>query len=83
MKALYLFINALFKNSALKCQLVKFCICAEFLRGHKIVRKSNFETPKSVLTKDSSKQDMYDIVIMVNYIPGFNFFISCNVFNDI
>ena len=49
MKALYLFINALFKNSALKCQLVKFCICAEFLRGHK--EKSNFETPKSVLTK--------------------------------
>ena len=50
-KALYLFIKALFKNSALQCQVVKFCICAEFLHGHKIVRKLNFETPKSVATK--------------------------------
>ena len=75
MKALYLFIKALFKNSALKCQLVKFCICAEFLRGHKIVRKSNFETPKSVLTKAQfqARYVWIDIVIMVNYIPGFNF----------
>ena len=33
-KALYLFIKALFKNSALQCQVVKSCICAEFLHGH-------------------------------------------------
>ena len=53
------------KFTPLQCQLVKFCICAEFL-DTKLSEKSNFETPKfqarNVL-----------MVIAVNYIPRFNF----------
>ena len=38
------------KFTPLQCQLVKFCICAEFL-DIKLSEKSNFETPEGVLTK--------------------------------
>ena len=53
------------KFTPLQCQLVKFCICADFL-DTKLSEKANFETPKfqarNVL-----------IVIAVNDIPRFNF----------
>ena len=38
------------KFTPLQCQLMKFCICAEFL-GTKLSEKSNFETPEGVPTK--------------------------------
>ena len=38
------------KFTPLQCQLVKFCICAEFL-DTKLSEKSNFETPEGVPTK--------------------------------
>ena len=38
------------KFTPLQCQLMKFCICAEFL-GAKLSEKSNFETPEGVPTK--------------------------------
>ena len=38
------------KFTPLQCQLVKFCICAEFL-DIKLSEKSNFETPEGVPTK--------------------------------
>ena len=53
------------KFTPLQCQLVKFCICADFL-DTKLSEKANFETPKfearNVL-----------MVIVVNYIPRFDF----------
>ena len=53
------------KFTPLQCQLVKFCICAEFLDTN-LSENANFETPKfqarNVL-----------MVIAVNYIPGVNF----------
>ena len=38
------------KFTPLQCQLVKFCICAEFW-DIKLSEKSNFETPEGVPTK--------------------------------
>ena len=51
---------------------MKFCICAEFL-DTKLSEGQILRLPKVSQPKHSSKQDMYSIVIMVNYIPPFNF----------
>ena len=55
------------KLTPLQCQLVKFCICAEFLDAE-LSEKSNYETPEGVPAKVPSIR----YVIMV-YIPRFNF----------
>ena len=43
------------KFTPLQCQLVKFCICAEFL-DTKLSEKSNFETPEGVPTWGENKK---------------------------
>ena len=47
-----------------------------------MTEKSNFETPEGVPTK--ARPSKISIIIMVNYIPRFNFVfrLSCNVFKD-
>ena len=58
------------KFTPLQCQLVKFCICAEFLDA-KLSEKSHFETPEGVPTKVQSIR--YVIMVIKVYIPRFNF----------
>ena len=58
---------------------MKFCICAEFL-DTKLSEGQILRLPKVSQPKHSSKQDMYYIVIMVNYIPPFNFFYKLQCF---
>ena len=70
------------KFTPLKCEFVKFCICAEFL-DTKLSENSNFDTPVGVPTKAR-------VVSMIcnfgNY--GFTFRVfkyfgyNCNVFED-
>ena len=52
---------------------MKFCICAEFL-GTKLPEKSNLETPAGVPTKAQFRARYVVIIIMVTYIPPFNFY---------
>ena len=50
------------KFTPLQCQLVRFCICAEFLNflNTKLSEKSNFETPEGVPTKARAPSKICD-----------------------
>ena len=56
------------KFTPLQCQLVKFCICAEFL-DTKLSEKSNYEIPEGVPANTLDRI----MEIMVNHIPRLNF----------
>ena len=57
------------KFTPLQCQLVKVCICAEFVDA-KLWEKSNYEIPEGVPTKVPSIR--YVIMVIMVYIPRFN-----------
>ena len=70
------------KFTPLKCEFVKFCICAEFL-DTKLSENSNFDTPVGVPTKARALSNIcnfgnYGFTFRVSTYFGYN----CNVFED-